>query len=304
MCRSPLSCRSVTTVGELTRERRLHLAPVLTEGRLDVRHARAGRTPPPRFRDEQVARLRVEQAVLAQLESLANRDLPDPDVVRLRAGEVDHRGSPRLLRDRPAGPPAARLGQRSTSSSRPCAITRRRTDARRSLHHRAGRRLRPRAGRRPRSSPASAGASRRRPTRRASGSDDRTLEERLRDIEGDVDLDPPAGGSHLLDAAGDVLLRLRAEPLQRGHPVLLDRGHQLVHGIDAELLIERPSPSWGRARGWTSCRGRRVGSAPELLELRDGARSSGTRRSSRRSSVPTTGIFRISGRSLPSSSTG
>ncbi len=51
--------------------------------------------------DDQLTADRVEQAVLRQLEFLADGDLADPHVVRLRSGEVLQGGSPGIQRDHP-----------------------------------------------------------------------------------------------------------------------------------------------------------------------------------------------------------
>ena len=80
-------------------ERRLDLAAVLPQRRRDPRQAQAFVDLLLGLGDDQVAGLRLEQAVLVQLQPLAHRHLADPDVVRLRAGEVDHRGAPGLERD-------------------------------------------------------------------------------------------------------------------------------------------------------------------------------------------------------------
>ncbi len=99
----------------------------------------------------------------------ADGHLPDPDVVRLGAGEVDHRRAPRLLRDDAEVDLQAELGHDRRSSCRLSRGRGRPTGGPRTPPSRAGRRIRPRGDRHRRSSPSSAGASRRRPTRRASG---------------------------------------------------------------------------------------------------------------------------------------
>ncbi len=64
------------------------------------------------------------------------------------------------------------------------------------------------------------------------------VDEDLGHAQCDVDLDPAPGGLELADPSRDVLLRLGAEPRERRHPVLFDRGDELVHRADAELPIE------------------------------------------------------------------
>ena len=68
--RSPFSCRSVDHRGELARERRLHLASILAQGGLDVLHPETLVHALLGIGREQIARLRVEQPVFAQLQSL------------------------------------------------------------------------------------------------------------------------------------------------------------------------------------------------------------------------------------------
>ena len=82
VCRSPFRSFSVTTVGQLACERRLDLTSVLAERGLDGRHAEPAVDVLLLLGGEQLAALRVEQAVLVQLQSRPDRHLADADVVR------------------------------------------------------------------------------------------------------------------------------------------------------------------------------------------------------------------------------
>ncbi len=62
---------------QLTGQRRLDLAAVLAQGRLDPRQTQPRRKRPPRCRGELLTRLDLEQPVLGQLEAGAHRDLAE-----------------------------------------------------------------------------------------------------------------------------------------------------------------------------------------------------------------------------------
>ena len=80
--------------GSVAGERGLDLASIFPQGRFDERQ------PEPLVHGflgvggQQRAPRGSEEPVLVQLQLLANRHLPDADVVRLRPGEVDHRRAP------------------------------------------------------------------------------------------------------------------------------------------------------------------------------------------------------------------
>ena len=76
MWRSPSSTREGDHAGQLTRERRLDLATILAQRRLDVRQTELAVDVLFRLGGDQVARHGVEQPVLIQLQARADGHLP------------------------------------------------------------------------------------------------------------------------------------------------------------------------------------------------------------------------------------
>ncbi len=93
-----LDLREGDHVGQFAGERRLDLATILAQRRLDEGQAEMPVDVLLRLGSDQVAGDGVEQPVLVQFQARAHGHLPDPDVVRLGAREIDHRGPPCLER--------------------------------------------------------------------------------------------------------------------------------------------------------------------------------------------------------------
>ena len=102
MCRSPRRSARVTSAGSVPASRGVDLAAVLAQLGLDPRHARAPRRSPPRCRrrrgSSSSTRNRPYSFSFKPRWIARSRSV---DVVRLRAGEVLHRGAAALGRHEP-----------------------------------------------------------------------------------------------------------------------------------------------------------------------------------------------------------
>ena len=86
---------------ELAGEGGFDLATIFPQRRFDERQPESFVDVALGLRGDQLVGLHLEEPVLVQLETLTDGHLPDPHVVRLRPGEVDHRRTPGLVGDHP-----------------------------------------------------------------------------------------------------------------------------------------------------------------------------------------------------------
>ena len=248
-------------LGKLAGERRLDLASILTQGRLDERQSQARVDLLLGLGREQSARLRAEQPVLVQLEPRADRHLPDPDVVRLRPGEVDHRGAPGRQRDHPEVDLEPMTGHDRGLRVAVGEHAIGHDVGRERLHHR----LRSIGSHEQIDVADRLGHAAQRPRIGGSshpGDVEQAPEQVLRDLEGLVDQDPAPRRAQPLRPGEHVALGRAGEPLQRRELAAFGGGHELVDRSDAELLVARPSPSSDRTPGSPSSRGRRRAPGP------------------------------------------
>ena len=224
-------------LGQLAGQRGLDLTAILPERRLDVRQPEALVDLRLGLGGEEVSRLRVEQPVLVELQPGADRHLADPDVVRLRAGEVDHRGAPHLLGNDAEVDLQSVVGQDRRLRVAVGDHPRRRGQPDERVHDRRGAVARDEeVDVADRLSHPAERSGERRPADLLHGGE--LGQERLSDVERRVHQDAPTGIGELLQTTEDVLLGLPPEPLEAGDAFVLDRRHQLGDGRDPQLLVE------------------------------------------------------------------
>src|SRR4249920_3415022 len=225
-------------IGERALKRRLDLAAILAERGRDPRERELLVDLLLGLGDDELARLRAVQAVLVELETLAHGHLADPDVVGLRAGEVDHRRAPRLERDDAEVDlqTLSRQDRRLRLTAREHAFGH--PDLRERLHH-SGRVV-------ARDQEVEVADRLGHPPERARELDPayvlastEPLDEVVREVHGDGHEHPTRRLAHALDAATDVLLGLGAEPLDLGQAALLDRLGELLDVRDPEVAVEQ-----------------------------------------------------------------
>ena len=157
--------------------------------------------------------------------------------MRLRAREVDHRGPPRLQRDRRGGRPAARRRVRIEDFVSPRARTRstRPYDVKASITS-SGRRS-PRGGRRRRSSPRTGAANRRSPPWCTTDRSE-PLEQCSATSSASLIRTRPSVAWIRVAAARMFSSVLPREPLEAGESPVLRGQHELVDAVDPELLMD------------------------------------------------------------------
>ena len=139
VCRSPRTSASSTRSGQRPGECRFDLATVLAQGRRDPRQVQA--------RVDLLLGLATRSAVSSStsnrpysesLSPCSTRDHAQPDVVRLRAGEVLQRRTPRRRAGSRAGRPGRPWSSARTTSWCRAQARRPRAATRRTRHHRRG----------------------------------------------------------------------------------------------------------------------------------------------------------------------
>ena len=268
--RSPRSCRSWITSGS-SPARAASISP-RSSRRVGSMEGRPRRSIDLALalRGQELARRRLVESVLVQLQAQADRHLPDPDVVRFGPREVDHRRAPRVRRDHAKVHLQPAIRDHRGLGVAACEDPGHQREAREAIHD--GTRVGPchqqidvadglrHPAQRPR-------------VRRASDlrEVDQVLEERLRDLHRDPDLHPSTRGAQLPESAGDVLLRLGPEPLEARDPVILDGRRQVVDGGDPHLFIQDHRLLRAEARDERHGPDAVGDLRSEILEFRDGA---------------------------------
>ena len=189
------------------------------------------------FRHDQLSALRLEQAVLRELQALAHGDLPHPDVVGLGAGEVLKGGPPHARGDHPhvdlesLRRPDGRLGVPAGDHS----LHAREMDD--GFHHGVG------LVRGDQDVDVADGLGH--PSERACVRALRAAphglqlgHEVLCQLRGHAELHPLARLLHHRDPAKDVLFRFWAESLDARQAPLVDGVGQLLNGRDAQVPVE------------------------------------------------------------------